>query len=203
MRRWIWITVALAGLLGSLATAVRGEQPKSSTPAEPAPVARPSWTPVPRTPLLVTPPEPMVPMAAESERSVAVEEATEPPPATLEEARDRMDAAFYASATDPGPARELERMLAREVPGWLPAGSQLRALDCRAGVCRIETAHANIAAYQQFVERSFGPHGEPLPFGGVFTGALAAPVAGQPLLTFAYVSAPGGVLPGEPAHSPR
>ena len=101
---------------------------------------------------------------------------------------------FAAEGVDPSwhAEPEIRSLLA----GALPSGSQLRGMDCRSSLCRVETTHRTVADQKAYVNTLFLPRAvRPLPFAGMmFQQSERADGAGQ-LTTLTYFVRLGHELP--------
>lgn len=114
------------------------------------------------------------------------------------EVRDHVEAVFRDSGA--ATTRDLGLALQSELPGALPAGSQIRSLECRAGFCRIEVSHPSELAFEDFMRRAFDPRSSKLVTGPVFAGPLGAPVSGEPFVAVIFVAEYGRTLPIPESH---
>lgn len=114
-----------------------------------------------------------------------------PAPAVV---RDRIGTSFEAERVDPmWDGIELAR-LEKTIPALLPPGSQIRRVECRSTMCRIESSHASLDQFGEFVQRAFGGATR-VNQSGFFAGLLADPQPGQPVVTVAYIARKGHALP--------
>ncbi|HEY6177076.1 MAG TPA: hypothetical protein VIX73_21615 [Kofleriaceae bacterium] len=103
-----------------------------------------------------------------------------------DETHDRLAITFRADHAVAG-SHELAEALARGARAVLPAGSTLRHVECRSAVCRIETAHANLDEFVDFVDHAFLGHGPPVTARPVYAAVLGDPRPGEPVSAVAYV----------------
>jgi hypothetical protein len=68
-----------------------------------------------------------------------------PPPATFEQSRKKVLAAFDEEPVDAAWSGRAERTLDEVMRQHLPANSRVKALDCRATLCRVELVHRSAA----------------------------------------------------------
>lgn len=116
----------------------------------------------------------------------------QPSPAAM---RDRIGVAFDAERVDTAwNSGELAR-LEKVIPALLPPGSQIRRVECHSTMCRIESSHAGLDQFGDFVQRAFMSGASRVNQSGFFAGLLADPQPGQPLLTVAYLARKGHALP--------
>ena len=71
------------------------------------------------------------------------------------EARERYEAAYTHDPPDPVWAAQAREIADRKLPGLLPEGSRVRAFDCRAELCRLETSHKDMDSYMAFIHSAF------------------------------------------------
>lgn len=103
---------------------------------------------------------------------------------------------FTADEKDHAWAREAESVAATKLRDLLPQGSELRSLQCRGSMCRIETMHADLTAYQQFVQSAALDPTTHLWNGGMFSTIVDdAPTPDGRLTTVAYIAREGEPLP--------
>ena len=116
----------------------------------------------------------------------------QPSPAAM---RDRIGTAFEAERVDTAwNSGELAR-LEKAIPALLPPGSQIRRVECHSTMCRIESSHAGLDQFGDFVQRAFMSGAGRVNQSGFFAGLLADPQPGQPLVTVAYLARQGHALP--------
>jgi hypothetical protein len=84
-------------------------------------------------------------------------------PPSREEYAAFLDGEYASESPDPrwNPAREVGSKLA----AVLPEGSTVRSIECKASMCRLETAHHGAQSYQQFT-RIFLKPGDARPWDG-------------------------------------
>ncbi len=64
----------------------------------------------------------------------------------------QLEQKFQAEAHDPRWSREANGEATRALTTDLPKGSRLGAVDCRSRLCRVETSHETLQAFQTFVQ---------------------------------------------------
>jgi hypothetical protein len=201
MRQGIWfIAIAvLVGLAIGLAVLVRAPlghdgrvMPASSTPAR---IARPApvITAGPSAADAATPRDRTGPAVPEAVGDAPARKARSPRAVGPFEIRDHLEAVFRDSAA--ATTRDLALALEAELPGTLPAGSQLRSLECRSGFCRIEVSQVSELTFGDFMTRAFGPRSSKLATGPVFGGPLGAPTPGESFVAVVFVAEHGATLP--------
>ena len=167
-----------------------------TTEAKPAPrvlgdEARPR--PAPRAVALAEPSlPPPDPHVAEPERDAVRTRRVEP--AMI---RQRLDDYFARERPDPGWAYDAQRTAEARIVGAIPKTSEVRSIECRASMCRIETAHQDLDQYQQFVHRALMDPETKLWNGGFFATLLGEPAEGR-VTTVAYLARDGEALPPMP-----
>lgn len=102
-------------------------------------------------------------------RPSAPEPSVARPPISLADAHDHYEGVFVAERTDTSWANDARRTASQKLGAALPAGSRAVSIECRESMCRIETAHASLLAYRQFVTSAFLTPETKLWNGGVFT----------------------------------
>lgn len=127
----------------------------------------------------------------------AADQAAAPAPSSAQ-VRDRLDDAFRADPIDAAWSQTAVRTLQTKLGPLLPPQSAVRSVDCRGSLCRIETSHAGVTEYRDFVQRTFLGQAE-LWNAGFFTNVIADPVPGQPVITVAYLAREGQSLPSPEA----
>jgi hypothetical protein len=116
-----------------------------------------------------------------------------PPPLDVIETRDQLEASFLRQHGDVRWSGEAQRTAATRLSAILPETSKLQSLECRASMCRIETAHQGLESYQLFVRNAFMNPETKLWNGGFFTMQLDDPVNGK-LVTVSYLARDGEEL---------
>ncbi|MGO8994470.1 MAG: hypothetical protein ACLQVI_14220 [Polyangiaceae bacterium] len=156
-------------------------------PSEPARVVLP-FAPAAGQPVAAAPP----PIASASS---APAEARPPAPAPAE-IRDNFEIAFEDDHADPSWSAPAARQAHDKITAVLPEGSQLRSIDCRESMCRIETSHASMARYQAFARAAFMDPSTEVWNAGTFSTPLNdGPVNGGPIVIVSYVGREGKALP--------
>jgi hypothetical protein len=81
-----------------------------------------------------------------------------PPPSAeqqMKEAHQRYETKFARAAVDAEWAARAKKIADQKLPPLLPEGSTIRSFDCRASLCRLETAHKDHERYMKFIEAAF------------------------------------------------
>lgn len=74
----------------------------------------------------------------------AVQEAVIPPTVDLENE--------FARESPSAGAKEAEAQLAARLAPVMPEGSQIEEIECRAGLCRVESSHRGVQGYRDFLK---------------------------------------------------
>lgn len=74
----------------------------------------------------------------------AVQEAAMPPPVDLE--------TEFAREAPSAAAKEAEAQLAARLAPVMPEGSHIEEIECRAGLCRVESSHHGVQGYRDFLK---------------------------------------------------
>jgi hypothetical protein len=100
---------------------------------------------------------------------------------------------------DPAPSAEQARGKKegeRRLVADLPEGSSLRSFDCHASFCRIETSHAGMKQYGQYVQAAFINPSSALWSAPFYSVPLNDDLHGEgPLVMVAYIAQVGHTLP--------
>jgi hypothetical protein len=93
-------------------------------------------------------------------------------PLEVGEVRDRFEDRFAHERPDAAWSGNAQTAVQAKLAPKLPATSELTSVECRASLCRVETVHASLATYRQFLDASFVvPDGQPWK-GSVFSTPL-------------------------------
>lgn len=199
MKKWLTAfgIVTLTAIVCTLIVRMGGQ------PAAPAPQAAPSGVQVRRLPpSTVEAPRFAEDWSASSgsssdddDDSVAAP-APAPPagpgPAVL---RERISASFDVERIDSAWNGAERARLEKALPALLPQGSQLRRVECRSTMCRIESSHTGLPQFGNFVQRAFVSGDDRVAESGFFAGPLGEPEPGQPVITVTYLARKGHALP--------
>ena len=204
MKRWIVVIVfGVLGCSGYLLFATRDAATPPIARLEPGAraAARTSGPPgIPARPVLQARAVPASDERSDPRAPEAAETGSGPGSAvTAEDMRDQLQASFAALplATD-----DVAHSLETGLRAALPAGSSVRNIECRGSLCRVETLHAGMDDFRDFVQRAFAGH--PLAAvsnGPVFVNLLEEPAPGRPVVAVAYVGREGTALPFGPLAS--
>lgn len=132
-------------------------------------------------------------MAASTEPRPEPRPASAEPPAPVDP-RARLDSAFLAQQPDPAWTGAASRLAEARIGAALPPASMLRAVECRASLCRIETDHPDLQHYQQFFQRAFVDPDTRAWNGAVTTAELAEAGDGT-VHVISYLAREGAALP--------
>lgn len=124
-----------------------------------------------------------------------VEPSRSKPAPSLAEAQARFASFFESEPVDSSWSWKAMDSLTKGVQAVLPAGSTLRRLDCRGTLCRIETEHADLAAFRTFVQNAFLTTATRLGNSGFFSSLVGDSKADGPLTAVAYLAREGKQLP--------
>jgi hypothetical protein len=110
--------------------------------------------------------------------------------------RERLDSTFHAEPFDSGWAGGAQRLAAERLRETLPEGSEVRSVECRSSLCRIETSHTDGPHYQEFVRKAFLNPDTKLWNGGLFSTRLddASQAEGRTVVV-AYLARDGQGIP--------
>lgn len=112
-----------------------------------------------------------------------------------EEILDHIETSFFADHPVAS-SQDVAQGLETGVRAVLPAESLVLSVECRNSLCRVETEHASLDEFQDFVQRAFLTHDSTrVSNGPVFVGLLAEPAQGEPVVAVAYVGREGALLP--------
>lgn len=117
------------------------------------------------------------------------------PALEVEEVRDWLDMQLHEEGVDSSWSREATHIIHQRIATTLPTRSAVESVECHASMCRIETVHATLEDYQQFVRDSFIMSETQMWNGGFFASIVGEPAAGEELTTVAYLARDGEALP--------
>jgi hypothetical protein len=104
------------------------------------------------------------------------------------------DQAFAEEPQDRGALR-IERVAANAVRAVLPEGSQLRTVECRESMCRIETSHQDDKSVGEFFRKLVSAEQSELSDRTYSQLINDHPGSGEPLVCVSYVARNGRELP--------
>jgi hypothetical protein len=112
----------------------------------------------------------------------------------ITEIRDRFAAAFTEQRPDAAWSASARVTAQERIAAALPRTSELRSIECRSSMCRIETAHEDPEHYAQFVQDAFLDPDKHVWDGGFFSTPLEDSREGK-LVTVAYLAREDEALP--------
>ena len=112
---------------------------------------------------------------------------------TKEDMRDHYEIAFMNEPEDSRWASSARNVATQRIQAALPAGSALRAVDCRTSFCRIETSHADLRHFSQFVDSALVEPATSVWNGATFSTVIDSNAGG--VVVVSYVSREGQKLP--------
>jgi hypothetical protein len=86
-----------------------------------------------------------------------------------------------------------KRLVDERLPALLPEGSTVRSIECRADLCRLETAHADRATYWKFLKAAFLTPRKTFWNGSAYSVPLNDDPSGGAMVT--YLAREGAALP--------
>ncbi|WP_433926504.1 hypothetical protein AB3662_26660 [Sorangium cellulosum] len=117
------------------------------------------------------------------------------PPMEPEEVRFRLDTVFHDESVDRAWTAGAQATAQRRLSAVLPETSRLRSIECRASLCRVESAHQDPDSYNRFVYGAFHDPATKLWNGGSFATVLPDPDEEGRVVTVAYLARDGHSLP--------
>jgi hypothetical protein len=109
------------------------------------------------------------------------------------EARERYETAFTHDVPDPTWSLEARRIAERKLPALLPEGSVVRAFDCHAALCRLETSHRDMDSYMKFIHSAFLNSSQAMWNGATYSTPLHDDLNDGFMVT--YIAREGSALP--------
>ena len=110
--------------------------------------------------------------------------------------RDEYQKAFQGEPRDATWADGAQRLAAQRLQAVLPTGSEVRAVECRTSMCRLETSHPDRSRYEAFMRSAFLGGAPALWNAPEFSAPLASlDAAHEPLLIVSYLAREGRALP--------
>lgn len=118
-----------------------------------------------------------------------------------EQVRNLLETSFQSQSVDPFWSRDAERTARDKLAKTLRDPSELRGIECRASLCRIETEHEGREQYDQFVQKTFFDP-EQSPWNGAFF-ATRVPSEDGRVHTLHFLAREGTELPAFPEQRPE
>lgn len=104
----------------------------------------------------------------------------------------QLESDFQSEAHDPKWSARGTSEATRALSHDLPGGTKLGKVECRFTMCRVESSHSSVEAFQAFVRSHLLSHGRQLWNGGFSSYVVAQSPSGVTALTFIErESAPG------------
>lgn len=118
------------------------------------------------------------------------------PAAAIEpvEVQARLDAKFTDERSDAAWAVTSQRLVTTKLSAVLPPASELRSVECRASMCKIESRHEDAVRYRQFAQSAFSDPETEAWNAGFFSTATLEPGSSR-VIAVAYVAREGQELP--------
>lgn len=117
------------------------------------------------------------------------------PPMEPADVRARLDKLFVTESADPAWGAQASATAQTRLAEILPQSSRLRSIECRASMCRFETAHQDPESYRQFLTSAFQDPATKLWNGGGFSTPLSDHDEGGRVVTVAFLAREGQSLP--------
>ncbi|HEY2514502.1 MAG TPA: hypothetical protein VGI39_26740 [Polyangiaceae bacterium] len=115
--------------------------------------------------------------------------------ATSASMRDHYQLAFERESREGTWADSAERLAEDRLKALLPPTSAVRAVECRASMCRLETSHADRPTYQAFLHAAFLGPSPGIWNAAQFSTRLDPQADGGPLRVVSYLAREGRSLP--------
>jgi len=132
---------------------------------------------------------PSLVIASAPERDIPLGERAAAGDRDVEKLGGTMESNFSRQLLDQSWSAGAATEIRAKVVARLPKDSQLRSIECRESMCRLETSHHSEEAYQAFVNRSLTAQDFDWP-GAMFFAPLHAEGSGE-VTTVAYLMRPG------------
>jgi hypothetical protein len=104
-----------------------------------------------------------------------------------------LESAFAEEAADPGWSSEAERTVQQKLLRVTPRASDVRSIECRSSMCRIETTHRDAGDYERFVLSAFKDPESQVWNGNAFSTSLRLDDRGG-VVSVSYLAREGEVL---------
>jgi hypothetical protein len=117
-----------------------------------------------------------------------------PKPVTDEQLRQGIADTFAKEVTGSAQAQQRRSLLASRIQTVLSGSSELKDLDCRGSLCRLETVHADTASFRKFLDAAIRNPETRLGTGGYFALPSGKDERGR-TVSVIYLAADGEPLP--------
>jgi hypothetical protein len=134
-------------------------------------------------------------IANEPQEHPATASETRPAAMAPEELRVQLDHAFQDEAVDETWTVQAAATARTRMAAVLPETSRLRSIECRASMCRLETAHKDPESYGKFLVGAFHDPATRLWNAGGFSTPLADRDEEGRVVTVAFLAREGEALP--------
>jgi len=201
------VLIALAAVLLPLAGFLVGRH-RARPAAAPVMTTRENPMPLAASMLLATASARALPPSSPSSTAAARNEPAATPPAESEvetgapkeelraaNVRDLIASAFNKEKPDSKWSQGAEQRAESRLRNVMPQGATLQSVECRASMCRIQTAHENLDEYQEFVERAFMKVESQVWNGGSFSTPADDGAHHFPIAIVTYIAREGYELP--------
>jgi hypothetical protein len=109
-----------------------------------------------------------------------------------------IDRSFASEVSDPRWSGTATNQVVHAISGSLPKGSLLGEVSCRSSICKIETTHESLEAFQSFNDAAFVKGAQSLWNGAVYSAVNEQ--SAQGIRAVSYLAKEGQTLPmGNPA----
>ncbi|HEX8111691.1 MAG TPA: hypothetical protein VF516_28365 [Kofleriaceae bacterium] len=105
----------------------------------------------------------------------------------------QIDGKFAQETVDPAWSAGAEYQLRQALERTPSPGTTLASISCRRSLCRVESLHTSLEAFQQYVESSYLADGRPL-WNGAFT-SLVTEQSDTQVKAVSFVAKEGSELP--------
>jgi hypothetical protein len=111
------------------------------------------------------------------------------------EVQEHLETEFESDARDPRWTRRDEDVARDKFSAVLPKGSEMRSLECRETMCRIETSHASLEESRQYTQTAFLDQSTQIWNVPGYTMRIGDTSEGAPVVMVAYIAREGHELP--------
>jgi hypothetical protein len=105
----------------------------------------------------------------------------------------QIDGKFAQETVDPGWSTGAERQLRQALESTSSPGTTLASVSCRRSLCRVESLHTSLEAFQQYVQSSYLADDRPL-WNGAFT-ALVTEQSETRVRAVSFIAKEGSEIP--------